>query len=695
LVGFAVDGQPLDCVALDCRRVGVSELGLSAMPRRNPARFERQVVEVAAVQLVLAASFAVLAATRGDRIGSPAGILGLTAAFVVAGAFDMSLELHRHKFTFTPADAVLVVGFFAVGPIGLAVAFAFAEAVNGIAQRRGRLKVLFNAANRLVAVTVAAVAFQAFGHTSPHDMAAWGAALAAAMCFSLLDVVATALVISLAEETSFHSVFVRSASTGMLATLAAAPIGLVALDLFTRSPPAVLLLVPVAAAVALNSRYAVGQRDEHLRFERLYESSARTAELVGLDDALRSLAAEARALATGTTALCCVTDAGGSVVGAGADDQGEWFATPREIAAALAFAERYAGSEVDASAAPEIERMAVGADSALAVASARGEDGCVVLVVLRDGPSNAGAKSRLETLGAFAHHAALIAANAVMHEELTTALEAQIDLNRRKDEFVGAVSHELRTPLAVMLGSVDTLYRLDDRMPAAQRTQLFDMTVDQGARLQRLIDDLLLVAAAEDEDVLLDRETVDIAELLTSVAADTATATLGRLVRSVDERATVVTDRSKLARILLNLVENAAKYAPSGAIELVAALAPDGLRFDVVDHGDGIAVEDRERAFTRFVQLDQSSTRRQGGTGLGLHLCRQLAQLIDGRLSLSETPGGGCAFSLWLPAEPITAVRMRPAPETGEASPGVRARPASFDRGNEDPRRVVAATASG
>jgi signal transduction histidine kinase len=676
LVGVALDRQPVDGVALDLRCMGVTELGLSALPRRSAARLERRVVDVIAVQVTLAVTFAVLATSRGEAIGSPAAILALTASFVVAGAFDMSLELHRHKFTFTPADAVLVVGFFIAGPVGLAAAFAVAEAVNGIAQRRGPLKVLFNVANRLAAVTIAAVVFQAFGRTSPHDMGAWMAALVAVMCFSLLDVVATAVVISMVEDMSFQHVFVRSASTGMLATLAAAPIGLVALDLFTRSPLAVLLLVPLAIAVGLNSRDAVGQRDEHLRFERLYESSARTAELHALDDALRSLAGEARALATGVVALCCATDIDGASVGAWADDRGQRLAAAGEIAAAIDFAERFPGRETNADTAAEIDRMVAGAGSALAVSSVHAKAGRVVLVVFRDGPSNAGADSRVETVAAFASHASLIVANAMMHEALTSALAVQVDLNRRKADFIGAVSHELRTPLAVMLGSVHTLNRLDGRMPPEQRTQLFDMTVDQGGRLQRLIDELLLVAAVEHANVPLERDTVDIAELFDSIEADTAAATSGRLVGSFGDRAEVVTDRSKLARVLLNLVENAAKYAPCGPIELRATRAGGDVFFRVIDHGPGIPAEDRERAFEQFVQLDQSSTRRQGGTGLGLHLCRQLAELLGGRLTLTATPGGGCTFSLSLPWAPTTMAPTPPKPEADEVFPGVRGRPA-------------------
>jgi signal transduction histidine kinase len=673
---------------MDGRRVGVAELGVSAVRPRSPSRLERRVGEVVAVQLLLAASFAMLAAASGASIGSLAAILALTGAFVVTGAFDMSLELNRHKFTFTLADAVLVVGFFVVGPVGLAAAFALAETVNMIAQHRGPLKVLFNVANRMAAVTIAGVAFQAFGRTSSHDMAAWGAALAAALCFSLIDVVATAVVISMAEETPFHHVFVRSASTGMLATLAAAPIGLVALDLFTRAPFAVLLLVPLVLAVALNSRYAVAQRDEHLRFERLYEASARTAGLLALDDALRSLSAEACALATGTMALCCATDVDGTPVGAWADDRGQRLAAPATIAAALAFAARFPGRETDTEETGEIERMAGGAGSALAVSAVHEKAGRVVLVVFREGPSNAGARSRIETVGAFANHAALIVANAMMHEELVMALALQVDLNRQKDDFIAAVSHELRTPLAVMLGSVHTLERLDGRMPAAQRTQLFDMTVDQGGRLQRLIDELLLVAAAEHAGVPLERDAVDVAKLLASTDADTATATSGRLVLRIDDRVELVTDRSKLARVLLNLVENAGKYAPSEPIELLATSTGGDVCFRVVDHGPGIPVGDRERAFERFVQLDQSSTRRQGGTGLGLHLCRQLAELLDGTLTLAETPGGGCTFSLSLPVVPTRAAPTSREPEIDEVSPGVRSRPVQLGPENVNPENV-------
>ena len=250
----------------------------------------------------------------------------------------------------------------------------------------------------------------------------------------------------------------------MLATLAAAPIGLVALDLAVRGPFVPLLLAPVALAVALNSRYAVAQRDEHLRFERLFEASARTAGLVALDDALGSLAAEARALGTGIAAVCCATDVNDEWVGAVVDDG----APPRGVARSRRSCGRIGGAANSPRSTPRRHRRSRNLRPTRArvlVASSQHEHaGRVVLLVLRDGSTGGAAKNRAETLSAFANHAALIVTNAVLHEERAIALARQIDLNRQKSDFVAAVSHELRTPLAVMLGSVHTLDRLDGRM---------------------------------------------------------------------------------------------------------------------------------------------------------------------------------------------------------------------------------------
>ena len=381
--------------------------------------------------------------------------------------------------------------------------------------------------------------------------------------------------------------------------------------------------------------------------------------------------------------MCCATGPDGEWRGAYADDDGERLALPDAVAEAVALSERVGDHEVEIAPTGAVARLAPTAKRAVVATSANESDGRVVLVVLREGSGNSGARSRIETLAAFAHNAALIVSNARLHEERELAFTRQVDLNRQKSDFVAAVSHELRTPLAVMLGSVHTLDRLDGRMTDEQREQLFAMTVEQGGRLQRLIDELLLVAAAEHADVQLQSEPIEVSALFTSVGEAAAAAVRAdHLVVAPNDVGTVVCDPSKVERVLLNLVENAAKYAPDAPIELRAdRVGVDSgvgaeLRLSVIDHGPGIPAADRTRVFERFVQLDQSSTRRQGGTGLGLHLCKQLADLIDGHMTLEETPGGGCTFALTIPCDPVAST----APTEADANPfgNVLARPAEF-----------------
>jgi signal transduction histidine kinase len=137
----------------------------------------------------------------------------------------------------------------------------------------------------------------------------------------------------------------------------------------------------------------------------------------------------------------------------------------------------------------------------------------------------------------------------------------------------------------------------------------------------------------------------------------------------------VRSDESKLHRVLVNLIENAAKYAPDGPIELEAMAAGARLLFFVTDHGPGISAADKDRVFERFVQLDQSLTRRQGGLGLGLYLCRQLAELLGGEIVLTDTPGGGACFCLAVDRDLPVPADQPDETETPATPSGVLRRP--------------------
>jgi signal transduction histidine kinase len=335
------------------------------------------------------------------------------------------------------------------------------------------------------------------------------------------------------------------------------------------------------------------------------------------------------------------------------------------------------GREVDLDpATPALNRMAPGAQSVVVARVTPEQAAPIAIAVLREGHPDIGSKTRVQTLGAFANHASLTASNARLYAELESALARQIDLNRQKGDFVAAVSHELRTPLAVMLAATHTLRKLADRIPEPKRLELLDASIEQGNRLQRLIDELLLVAAAEhDQPALLECET-ELEPFVDEIAREMRPTTGGRLgVFAAGSIGRVTADPARLRQILLNLIDNASKYAPDGPIELNITSDCDVVHLALVDHGPGIPEADRGRVFEQFVQLDQSSTRRQGGTGLGLYLCRQLTTLLNGTLTLEPVPGGGCSFTLTIPAAAIaTRAVCDPAtesPATGAGSSAV------------------------
>ena len=311
--------------------------------------------------------------------------------------------------------------------------------------------------------------------------------------------------------------------------------------------------------------------------------------------------------------------------------------------------------EIAAEDIPALLRHALPAAMSLVVS--RSTDGAaapVVIAALRALGTDESSDARAEVLDAFVGHAALNVANAHLYEDVEQALAHQVDLNRQKDDFVAVVSHELRTPLTAMIGSVLTIKRMDERLTVDRRATLLDIALRQGNRLQRLIEDLLLLATVEsarqvtqlDDEICLRTLVEEIVSDITEHRRDHAPPdvqfeTLGL--------APLRTDEQKLRQVLTNLIENACKYAPGSPIRVRATAVGDWIDIDVIDRGPGISPQDHSRVFERFVQLDQSSTRSQGGTGLGLYLCRQLAALLGGTLTLSDGPAGGACFTVRLP----------------------------------------------
>jgi len=349
-----------------------------------------------------------------------------------------------------------------------------------------------------------------------------------------------------------------------------------------------------------------------------------------------------------TAAMCCSLNAHGEWSGMIVDAEGGRPATADAIAALRELtSDGGVALEIDLHERLLTTRLPLPPARRVTVAAAGEAAVPLVVGAFRDGRAARADAERAKTLTSFAHQAALSVANARLFEEVETAYLHQLDLNRQKGEFVATVSHELRTPVAAIIGTIETVARLGGRLDDERRASLLAGAVGYGERLSRVIEELLLVAAAEQSTATVHSNELDLSGFVQRVVKETSVVTEGRVVATVrPTNGAVHTDEQKLQRILVNLIENAAKYAPDGPIEIDVMAAGARVVFFVTDHGPGIAPTDRERVFERFVQLDQSLTRSQGGLGLGLYLCKQLAEVLDGELVLTETPGGGCSFCL-------------------------------------------------
>ncbi|MBL8057488.1 MAG: PAS domain S-box protein [Anaerolineales bacterium] len=236
------------------------------------------------------------------------------------------------------------------------------------------------------------------------------------------------------------------------------------------------------------------------------------------------------------------------------------------------------------------------------------------------------------------------------NEELGRAIRA-------KDHFLAAMSHELRTPLNAVIGFTGTLLlKLPGPLTAAQEHQL--RTIQSNARhLLSLINDLLDLAKIESGRVELYPESLVCQAVLEEVAAALRPLAEAKGLRfevtAPAEPLRLQADRRALSQILINLINNAIKFTEQGAVRLRAARHQTAgqwrIELSVSDTGPGVAPEDHARLFQAFTQLAAEPSRRQEGTGLGLHLSQRLAALMGAQIRLESEPGRGSTFTLIIP----------------------------------------------
>jgi PAS domain S-box-containing protein len=233
-------------------------------------------------------------------------------------------------------------------------------------------------------------------------------------------------------------------------------------------------------------------------------------------------------------------------------------------------------------------------------------------------------------------------------------------VEQMKSDFVSTVSHQLRAPLTSIYGFAETLLRSDVLFGEAERETFLTYIASEAQRLTSIVDTLLSVARLEAGDLHVELVPTDLRDVVSEVVTNVrqvADLNGHRFVLHLpDEPLAAAADREKLGQILTNLLDNAVRFSPNGGTVTVEALRRAGrVEVRVVDEGQGIPEDERERIFSKFHRSD-SAPRGQRGAGLGLFIARGLVRAMGGRIWVDSAEGGGSSFAFELPlAEAVQA----------------------------------------
>jgi signal transduction histidine kinase len=249
----------------------------------------------------------------------------------------------------------------------------------------------------------------------------------------------------------------------------------------------------------------------------------------------------------------------------------------------------------------------------------------------------------------------------VIEHNLITMRDKADAANQAKSRFLANMSHELRTPLNAIIGYSEMLQDVvtDEHLDREEITGDLDKIGSAGKHLLHLINDVLDISKIEAGKMNVSYEHFSVDELLKQVI-DTivplAEARHNRLTLEIQQNVgSIESDPVKLRQILLNLLSNAVKFTQEGRVDLLCTLEhrddKEWVVFHVRDTGIGIAPEHVRRIFRPFDQADTSTTRKYGGTGLGLTISHSFVDMLGGEIQVASEPGRGSVFSVSLPRQ--------------------------------------------
>ncbi len=244
----------------------------------------------------------------------------------------------------------------------------------------------------------------------------------------------------------------------------------------------------------------------------------------------------------------------------------------------------------------------------------------------------------------------------VSQEKLKKSVEELKELDVRKDQFISVAAHELKTPITAIRGFSDLLHSEKIANDVNARNRYLNIINSEIKRLGRLIDDILDLSRIDIGKIRLTTEDVDIYEVMERVKGMTS---INIREKGLDynfdiqkDLPHIMNDKERLEQILLNLVNNATKFTDTGSITISAYKENYNIHFAIKDTGIGIPKKDLEKIGERFYQVESHLTRKAGGAGLGLSICKEILKIMNGRLLIESEVDKGSTFHVILPISP-------------------------------------------